>query len=179
MQLKVPSTEMLEKCSKRPSLALPPSHSQYWHRQLAVRPSYHVFKARCQHIVLHLIRLHSACPFCFLVRILDGLYASSARSCISRHLPFDVPVHCSKEIGGSINGLRDCQNAVILQHDGLLGPERLCDASTFLMRKYNAAKVLVDGVVVVEPASIPFDGCKLAPKGRESLSADCGNGQQR
>lgn len=51
---------------------------------------------------------------------LDCFTASTSCCSISHQLRFDAAIHSTEQISGSIDTLRNCQNAVILKDDRLL-----------------------------------------------------------
>lgn len=124
------------------------------HRQLAITRPNNIFKLALEHAVFHLICVYSPCIECSLVINFNGRCTSSSSCSISKQLRLDASVHRTEEEDSRIDGLRCCQDAVVLQDDSLLVSESLGDPTTFFVCKDNAAEGVVDCVVLIEPGSV-------------------------
>ena len=109
---------------------------------------------RLEHIVLHLVGIDPSGVLGFLMTDFDCWGSSSRGCCVGKELSLNTSVHCTEQECRAINGLRHSQNAVVLENDCLVLPERFSDPSTLFVRKNNTSEVVIDGVVAIKPVSI-------------------------
>lgn len=118
------------------------------------------------------VGVHAPRVYGLLMPYLDCLCTPRSSGGIGQQLRLNTPVHSAEKIRRSIDSLPDSQDTMILQDDSFILPERLGDIPAFLMRKDNAAEIVVDGVVLVEAAGVLVDGLELRAQSGEGFGGD-------
>jgi len=122
--------------------------------QLAITRLNNILERALEHDVRHFIGIVLPRVVGRLLRHLDCLDTSSCCQCISDYLSLDAPVKCAEEKGCCVNGLADCQVAVVAENDSLVAAESLGDGSAFIFLESNASKVEADRVVIMKAARL-------------------------
>ena len=127
------------------------------HRQLSNRRPNNILERRLEHVILHFIRVHPPSVLGSLMTDLHSRLSPARRSGISHQLGLDAPIHSAEDEDGTVHGLGNGQNPVVLKNDGFLGADGIRDPATFFGGENDAAEVVVDGVVVVKSAVVSLD----------------------
>lgn len=102
----------------------------------------------------------------------NGLLAPGARRRLGEQLRLAALVHGDEPKDRLVNGVPDRQQAMVLQQRGLAPTDTGRDVAPFLGRQDDPVEGLVDGVVVVESASVLRDGFEGPAQGAKGAPVD-------